>query len=158
MSISNNVPYLATTRSFPEEPTKLRNELTRAWTELSNTVNQRTIGIYDEAQIITGEQWGTAANTQVKKQPVRQVYYFGAINAGSSINIAHGFPTLTMLTALYGSVVTATPDFRPIPYVNEAVVTGQISMKADATNITVSVGATSPNVTSGVAVLEALQN
>lgn len=156
-SITNNVPYLSTTRSYPEEPTKLRNELTRSWTELSNTINQRTIGIFDGAQIITGEQWGTAADGETKKQSVRQIYYFGAVAAGGSEVIPHGFATISMITKLFGSVVTAAPDFRPLPYV-ALTASNQISLLCDNTNITVSVGSGSPNVTSGVVVLEALQN
>lgn len=162
-NIGNLSPYLPNSRKFPQDSVLLETELTKSYIDIASNVNIREIGIYDLSVINTGQQWFNPPNTQPnssnqKRQASRQVYTFGTLNAGATATIAHGIVGITTLTqSPYGCVITVTPDFRGIPYVDVTNVTNQISVRADATNIYVVNGATAPNISSGFVVIDFLQ-
>lgn len=150
--------YLVTSREFPVEQEGLNEELTKAYTDIANAVNSRTIGVHDKFQVVTGERWFNNTNVQSKRQTYRQVYEFGAITAGApAVTVAHGISGITAFTAIYGTCITATPDYRPLPYASTTA-GANIELNVDATYIYITVGAISPNVTSGIVVLEYLLN
>lgn len=129
-------------------------------TDISLKVNMREVAFYNLLETPTGQQWFKNATLAVPRQALRQVYTFGAIAAGAALNIPMnitGFATLTF-THMYGSFKTVVPDDRPLPYADEAVVTNQVSLKRAGANIVIMNGATAPNITSGIVVLEYLKN
>ncbi len=151
-NVVNQVAYLRTSREFPEEIKQLCVELSRDHIDIANTVNARTIGLFPTSRpAVTGESFYLSKNA--KQQTFRQVYTFGAIAAGASLSTAHGIQFIVQFSRIYGTCITALPDYRPIPYASVAANTN-IDVRVDSTNIIVSVGAGSPNVVSGLIVLE----
>lgn len=154
-------PFIATSTFFPDEFSSFREKFLELYRDLSNSVNTREVGIYDLVEFLTGENWFTSGNPQVKRKTYRTVYELGATAAGAATNIAHGITgvgTTTTFTHIYGACVTAAPDNRPIPFASATVVTDQIQVLVTGVNIIVTNGATAPNITSGYIILEYLKN
>ena len=74
-----NMPYLRSQRQFPtESPQALQVELDKTYIDISQAVNNRTVGLFAKGQkAITGEQWFLSGPMQ-KQQGQRQVYTFTA--------------------------------------------------------------------------------
>lgn len=161
-NVVNQVPYLRTTREFPEEMKELTVQINKSYVDIANAVNFRIIGIFPKNRpAITGESWYL---TSQRNQTLRQIYSFGAIAAGAELDIPTGIPPtdIVRFTKIYANVITTTPDYRPIPYIDPAVLTtgmtilvGQV---AGIQQIRIILGATAVPVTSGIAVLEWLSN
>lgn len=150
--------FLNTAETFPKDQDQLLIKLTSVHTDIANAVNVREISLYQQNQpVLTGQQFSVPGSNQVKKTPLRQVYYFGAIAAGATLLIAHSIPSLIQLTDSRAECVT-TVDFRPIPYVSTVALNQQISFRVTATDIEIINGAACPNITSGMVVLEYLLN
>lgn len=150
----STAPYLRTSRDFPEEPHQLSVELERSYIDIANVVNQRIIGNFPvNAPTVTGEAWFLRGGNS-KQQTQRQVYTFSG--AGTQ---AHGINTalISGFTRIYGTFTTGTL-WGPLPYVSSTLVTDQIALSVDATNITIAAGATAPTITSAFVVLEWLSN
>ena len=88
----------------------------------------------------------------------RLVVPFGAIATGATLSITHNIQSLVQFTHIYGTCITAVPDFRPIPYASATLVTNQIEVKVTPTQVVIINGATAPNIASGMIVLEYLKN
>lgn len=157
--------YLVTSRKFPTDIDELQPYLGKTYFDIAQAVNERTIGIFDLFQVVTGERWFNpakvdfnAANIPAKRQTYRQVFILPATAAGATTIIPHNIANPVAFTRIYGTCITNVPDFRPIPYASATVVTNQIEIKANATQIIVINGATAPNITSGIIVIEYLLN
>ena len=160
------MPYLRTTRNFSSDERQLRTELSKAYLDTANCINARTIGLFSSNHpAITGESW--FINKNQRQQTLRQVYPFGAITAGTELDIPTGITSFTQFTRIYGTVITANgssgkPDYRPLPYLDVGGLTGGITLLvgiiAGIQQIRIVVGALSPNITSGDVVLEWLVN
>ena len=139
---------------------QLRNILMARDTELALAMNLRDIAIYDEVEVLNGQQFFNPAATQNQKKrfAFRKVFQIPATAAGGNYTVNHNISNVTIFTRIYGTVITDFVDFRPIPYASVGAITDQISIRATATQLIIDVGATSPNVTSGIAVLEYLKN
>ncbi|HEX5553454.1 MAG TPA: hypothetical protein VFX43_09420 [Chitinophagaceae bacterium] len=167
--MSNNVtsvPLLQNHRQFPMDSVNLRETLNKMYLDVATTVNLREIAVYDVFLALNGQQWFSSStdianrsglSSSPRRQGQRQVFTFDTINAGATKTIIHGISGITLVTRLYGNVITANPDFRPLPFSDITNVTNQISIYNDATNIYVINGATAPQITSGFVVLEFLQ-
>ena len=155
MNIINRDSYLRTSRNFPFEAQALSVELTRAYVDIANSANAKTIGFFPtNSAAITGESWFLKGSSQ-KQQSLRQVYTFTA--AG---NIAHGLnlTQLSNFTRIYGTFTDGT-NYYPLPYVDTNASGNCISLKVTPTNIVVTAGGGSPpSITSGLVVLEWLSN
>ena len=150
-NIVNRTPYVRTSRSFPETEKELSYEVDKTYIDLANAINQRTIGIFPTNNpCITGNAFYVGGN---KQQSLRQLYTFGAINAGNalSINITYNAPYIY----IGGACVTSQPDSRPIPYSSNAA-NSQIDVRVDKTTSTIVIrnGSGGPNIVSGYIVLE----
>ncbi len=150
---SNQVSFLRTSRTFPEDPQALSVEIDRMYLDVANAVNNRIIGLFaNNKPTITGESFFLGKGRQ---QTSRQVYTFTA--AG---NIAHGINTSQIygFTRIYGTFSNGT-NFYPLPYVDVVAVNNQVSVYVTPTNIVITAGAGSPPaITSGIVVLEWLSN
>jgi hypothetical protein len=155
---NSNAVFLPTTIQYPKDPQELIIRLNKAYEDIATRLNVKQIGIFDLVEFLTGEQWFTTANPQVKRQTFRKAFEIGAIAAGATSTTAHGLTNVTAYTHIYGTAITDVIDYRPIPYASATVVTEQIEIKVDATNITIINGATAPNITSALVVLEYLKN
>lgn len=152
-------PFLQTSRHFPvENMQELGRVLNQMYTEIATFTNTHEIGKYEPQEILTGQQWFTAANNQKKRSAYRKVITVGAIAAGATANIAHGITGIVRVIDLSGVVTNAVPDWRPMPYAASAAGNDFITLRATAANIIIDVGAGSPAVTSGYVVIEYLKN
>lgn len=153
-NVVNAVPYIKTSRDFPEDIKQLTIQLGKSYIDIANAVNYRIIGIFPTNKpAITGESWFLLNNQ--RQQTLRQVYNFGAIPFGTTITINHGISNLTQFTRIYGTCITDLPDFRPIPYASVAP-NGNIDLRVTSTQIIIvnGSGAGTPNIVSGIIILE----
>ena len=160
-NIINQVPYLRTTREFPEDLQQLTVQVNKSYVDIANAVNNRTIGLFPTNRpAITGESWFLSGNQ--RQQTLRQVYPFGAIAAGTELDIPTGITSFVSFTRIYGTVVTNVPDYRPLPYIDPASLTTGMAILvgtvAGIQQIRIVLGATAVPVVSGIAVLEYLSN
>lgn len=148
-NIANGSPYLRTSREFPEDIDQLVVELSKAYIDTANNVNNRTIGLFPvNRPAIGGEAWYITANQ--KQQNLRQVYTFT-----TTANIAHGlnFTGIDRFVRNFGEYTDGTNWYGLIHGSNVAIA-GQISFYVTPTNIVFLVGAGAPAVTRGQVVLE----
>lgn len=148
-AVINNVPYLRTSRLFPEDPELLSVEIDKSYIDIANCVNQRTIGLFPTGKpAINGESWFLTSNQ--RQQALRQVYTFTA-----SGNIPHGLNTtsLTGFTKCTGEFTDGT-NWYGVIFGSSVAIAGQISFYITPTNIVVLSGAGAPSITSGIIILE----
>lgn len=158
---NTNAVFLPTTIQYPKDPNELLIRLNKAYEDTATRLNVKQIGIFDLIEFLTGEQWFTVGNPQVKRQTFRQVYNITnniPLAAGGTSTTAHGLTGLTAFTHIYGTCITDVVDYRPLPYVSAAAVNQQISLTVTGTNIVIVNGAAGPNITSAIVVLEYLKN
>ena len=154
-NVVNQVAYLRTTREFPyEDSYQMSVEVTKAYLDTANAVNNRTIGIFPKNKpAINGEEWFL---TSSKQQGFRQVYTFTSLPA----TIPHGITVANIygFTRIYGAFTDGTLWY-PLPYVAIAGgVASQTEVYLDNTNIYVTSGAGGPAATKGQVVLEWISN
>lgn len=148
----NSSPYLRTSRAFPVEPNALVQEISKSYIDTASAVNLRVIALFPTSRAaITGEQWFLKNNFPT--QSVRQIYIFAAIASGATLNIPHNINNILDFTRIFGTCITSTPDYRPIPF-SSTVANANISVTVTTTNIIIAVGSASPNIVSGKIVLE----
>lgn len=144
-------PYLRTSREIPKDLDKLVLQISKMYIDTANAVNSRTIGIFPATRsLATGERWYIETNQS--HQTSRQIYPFNAILAGNSLIIPHNIPNLVQGSRFYGTCITDI-DFRPIPFAS-ITLNANIELIVTSTNIVISVGSASPNLTSGIIILE----
>lgn len=154
--INTKISYLPSTEYFPEDDDELLVKLATVYSNIAKAANIKEIGLYDVVEQINGQLFFDPANAQRKRTAFRKVFPIGAIAPGAVLTFAHGIARVVLFTRIYGTCITNVVDYRPIPYVNEALVTNQVSVRASATNVFVANGATAPAITSGIVVLEYL--
>lgn len=155
---NTNSVFLPTTIQYPEDPKELLNRLNKAYEDTATRLNTKEIGIYDQIEFLTGQQWYTVGIPRIKRQTFRKVFNLGAIATGATLTTAHNITQITAFTAIYGTCVTDVVDYRPIPYASATAVNQQLEIKVTATNIVIISGAAAPNITSAIVVLEFLKN
>lgn len=148
-SISNQVPFLRTSRSFPEESQPLSVELTRSYIDIAQKVNERVIGIFPATKsAVTGESW--FLNTGKKQQTLRQVY---PITSTAAFNHGINFQNVERFTVIRGIGFDGT-NYYPIPYVSSAAVADNMGIIVTPTQVILSPGGTAPGLTKGTIILE----
>ena len=151
-SLQSQNNFLRTSREFPKEINSLSFEVDKSYVDVANAVNVRTIGIFPiNRPTVTGESFFLISNK--KQQSLRQVYKFGAIAPGATLSIPYTINGFSQFSRIYGTCITAVPDYRPIPYAS-VTVNANIELKVTTTNIVISVGAASPAIVSGIIILE----
>lgn len=153
--IINQVPYLRTSRNFPEDPKLLQSEINRSYVDIARNVNSRTIGFFSvNRSIVNGEQWFIDKNQ--RQQGLRQVYLWD----DSKLTIAHGinFFSLTNFIRIWGTFFDGT-KWQNLPYVDVVSATNQITVDLDENNIYIIKGGGSPpSCSNGQITLEWLAN
>lgn len=151
VQVTNKTPYLRTSREFPEDLADLTDILNKTYLETASAVNSRTIGIYPtNSPAITGDVWYIGG---AKYQGLRRIYEMST--GGGSIKHGIDFATVKGFTAIYGTFTDGT-NWYSLPYVDTVLVTNQISIVVDPTNIVVTGGGGGgqPVIQSGFVVLE----
>jgi len=147
--------FIAEYQDFPvHNPEELERVLTQSYIDLAQAANFKEVGTYETTEIVTGQQFFNTAAPQNKRFTYRRCYVVGAIAAGATLLIPHGIAGIIMFTRMYGTCITNVVDYRPIPMVSATTLTDQVSLRVVGANIEIVNGATAPNITSGVIVLE----
>jgi len=151
-NVSNQVPYLRTTRNFPEDPQALRVEINRSYLDIAQKVNERVIGLFTPNKpTITGEAW--FQNTGRRQQSLRQIY---EITSNASFNHGLNFQNISFFTVIRGIGFDGT-NYYPIPYVNPTAA-NQIGISVTPTQVVLTPGGGSPALVKGIIILEWLSN
>jgi len=148
-NVSNQMPYLRTSRTFPEDAQPLSVELTRSYLDIAEKVNDRTIGIFvPNKPTITGESW--FLNTGKKQQTLRQIYPITSTAA-----FAHGinFLNVERFTVIRGIGFDGT-NYYPIPYVSSVAAANNMGIIVTPTQVVLSPGGAAPALTQGTIILE----
>ena len=150
--------FLTPYQYFPPETERRILVHKDIYENVANAINQREIGMYSVAEIQNGQQFFSTSGDNTKfRQGFRKVFQLGAVAAGATDTQAHGITGATLYYHLYGGIITDVVDYRPLPYVDEATLTDQVSLKVVGANIVVINGATAPAITSGYIILEYLK-
>lgn len=144
------MPFLRTSRTFPEDPQSLSVEQNISYVDTANAVNVRTIGIHPmNRPAVNGESW-FLSNGQ-KQQALRQVYAF---TAASSIPHGINWNSVAQISPRsYGSFTDGTNWYGAI-YSSNVAIAGQVSFYVTPVNIVVIADGTAPAIVSGIIVLE----
>lgn len=126
--IINQVAYLRTSRSFPEDDIHtLCLECNRSYVDIANAVNIRVIGLFTtHKSSITGESW--YFNSQ-KRQSLRQIYVIPpTVTSGSTINIGFKLSKIYQISPKScGSYTDASGNWYGIQYSTDVVLSGRIT-------------------------------
>lgn len=152
---TEKTPYLRVQRTFPQDPQALSVEISRAYIDIAQNVNKRTIGIFANVPLVTGDTWFLNGGNR-KQQTLRQVYTItgtGSYEHGITLSNISGF------TKIYGTFVDNAGVWYPLPYVDSVNADNQISVVVNSTHIVITAGGGSPPaIASGFVVLEWLSN
>lgn len=148
-NVVNQVAYLRTSRTFPNDLNQLAVETNKAYVDTANAVNNRTISMFPTVRpAINGESWFITANQ--KQEAFRQVYKFT-----TTANIPHNVKNVVpgQFVRGFGEYTDGTNTYGLI-YGSNVAIAGQISFYISSTNIIFLVGAGAPTVTSGLVIIE----
>lgn len=144
----------------PEEPDKLREFLVEQLKRISNAVNEREVGQYQDVELLAGKQFIPGSNNpQLNRQVLRKVIDCGTLpNTGSS-TVPHeiSFTTNFTLIHLYGSATDPTAlTAVPLPYASNTA-SSDIELSMNATNIVITTAADYSSYTRTYVVCEYIQ-
>jgi hypothetical protein len=148
-NVINQIPYLRTSREFPEELKQLTVEVNKSYVDTANAVNNRIISIFPTSRpAINGESWFLSGNQ--KQQGFRQVYTFT-----STASILHRITVVTpsQFIRCFGSYTDGTNSYGLI-FASTVAIAGQISFYITSTSIVFVSGGGAPVLTQGTIVLE----
>jgi hypothetical protein len=148
-NVTNQVPFLRTSRDFPDEIKSLSYELDKTYIDIANCVNNRVIGLYPTNRPgITGESFYLINNS--RQQTLRQVFTFT-----TTASITHGIKVtnINQFTKCSGSFTNGTASMGLI-YASTVAIAGQITFYITTTQIVFLVGAGAPALTNGRIILE----
>ena len=143
------VPYLRTSRTYPNDLNSLSIELNKSYIDTALCVNLRTIGIFSTKYAsITGESW--FLDVTRKQQGIRQAYLFTSF---SPINHNLNLEDVARFTRCYGEYTDGT-NWYGVIFASSVAIAGQRSFYIDPTNILFMTGAGAPTLVSGIIVIE----
>jgi hypothetical protein len=153
-NIINSVPFVRTSRDFPEDLHQLAVESNLAYLEVAGAINNRTIGLFPaNRSAVGGESWFI---TNQRQQNLRQIFTFtGAGNIPHNIK----FSSVSMFTKPQGSYTDGTNYYGAI-YASSVPIAGQVTFYVTPDvgntpgNIVVLADAAAPAIVSGIIVLE----
>lgn len=155
---NSQTAFLNTSIVFSDDESQRLYELTKLSTDIANYVNIREIGQFELVELLNGQQFSNSTTSTKKIFAYRKLFYFGAIIPGATLVIPHGIVGFTQMTHIYGTAITNTLNYIPIPYVSTVNVNRQIELLVDAVNLTIISGTNAQNITNGMIILEYLKN
>lgn len=151
MTIPNEkTPYLRVQRTFPQDSQALSVEMSKAYIDIAQNMNKRSIGVFANVGSITGDTWYLSGGNS-KQQSLRQVYPFTA--AGS---IPHGliWSSVSFISPnSYGSYTDGT-NWYGVIFSTQTAETGQVIFYVTPTDIVIVADGGAPPITSGQIILE----
>lgn len=146
--------YIPMYRNFQQDEEELKLLLATTYNQIASSLNLKINGIFDKIEVQTGSQYNDPAEIRNTKFSFRQMFYIDP----AALTFNHGITGATLFTAIYGTLITNVPDFRPLPYVDVVAAANQTGIRVTATQVIISNGAGAPAITGGIVVLEYLKN
>ena len=115
----NNAPYVITSREFPQDSIQLSQVLTKMYFEVSNAINNRTIGLYDQYQIPTGNRYFNTGDPTNRLQSFRQAYQVNALPNNTTLTIPSNISidSNTKFVNIYGVAQSGTIAVALTPWI-----------------------------------------
>jgi hypothetical protein len=163
-NVINSIPYLRTSRHFPEDAENLSQELDKSYIEIAQNVNARIIGLFAiNRPSITGESW--FLNTQ-RMQTLRQVYLVPpAATTGTLIPLGFKINNISQFSHKCYGTFTNGVDWFGLIFASSTAIAGQVSfymqtdtLNPETDNIVIVVDAGAPAITYGTITIEWLSN
>ena len=125
INLFTQVPYLRTSRNFPEDLHQLTVEVNKSYVDIANCVNNRTMSIFTtQVAVVNGESWFING---IKHQGFRATYQIGALSIfPASIPHFINFSNLFEFVRCFGSYTDGTNYYGAI-YGSNVAIAGQIS-------------------------------
>jgi hypothetical protein len=131
---------------------------------ISLSLNAKTSGTYSQSEFLDGNAWfpittGTKAASYTQRGEFRCVIDFGALPNAGAKSVAHNLDTTNWrIVDIYaGATNPIAPSFIPIPFASPTL-NLNISLEADATNVTITTGVNRTAYTTCYVVLEYLKS
>lgn len=125
----------------------------QAFYDTAEAVNVREISEYPLKEIVNGNLMFTSGNPLKYRTVFRKVFEVGAILAGATSTTAHSISGITEATHLYGTAVTSTGNFLPLPHASNTA-NASVELYADATNVYIVNGSGADDIDSAIIVFE----
>lgn len=159
-SVINQISFVKTTREFPDDLYQLSREMNRGWIELAAAINNRIIGIFPTGKPAqTGESW--FINSSDRQSSLREVYTFGAVTNGATLNTGFKFSSISGFTRCWGEYTDSSGNWYGLIFASPTAIAGQISfwLKVNGSStisdqIVFQVDVAAPTPVSGTLVLE----
>lgn len=163
-NIINQIPFLRTSREFPEDIHQLTVEINKSYLDIANIVNARTIGLYPTNRAaITGNSYFF---TTARQQSLRQIYIVrSGIMTGSAINLGFKISSISQFSPkCYGTYTDGT-NWYGLIFASNVAIAGQVSFylavngaSTMTDQIVFEVDAAAPAVTYGTVIAEWISN
>lgn len=148
-NVANRVPYLRVSRSFPQDPQRMRIEINKAYVDIANAVNDRTISFFTTTRpILTGENW--VISEAQRQEGFRKVFTFSST---TSINHGINLSNVERFVRGFGSYSDGT-NWYGLIFGSNGAIPNQISFYLTSTQIVFVVDGGAPALSRGTIVLE----
>lgn len=116
-------PYVITSRTFPFDETLLPAILSKMYFELANAINSRTIGIYDQSLIASGNIWFNTGIVNSREQSFRQVYTISSLLLGTNtIPLGINVDSNTIFVNISGTAQSTSVSVALTPWISGPLV------------------------------------
>lgn len=155
------VNQLPLSMDFPRDEDKFYQVLTDLYKRIANCVNTKEGGLFSLQELYSSQQYFIIGNPNNFRNVYRTTFDMvdlngGPITAGSTVTFAHNIVGIKAPTHIYGGATNsdAPVKFLPLPYVSATLITDQIQIYLDPTNVTLINGATQTDLTQAYIVAE----
>ncbi len=169
MSFSNDQPIqvnqLPISVIFPKDQVKFLDILTELYKRIANCVNTKEGGLFTLQELFDSQQYFTQGKPGIFRNVYRKVFDMvdlngGPIAPGVTVTFPHNIVGIIATAHIYGGATNSDVPikFIPLNYVSATVITKQIEIYLDPTNVTLINGATQSALTQAYVVAEYLKN
>lgn len=156
----NTNNFLPTTHIIPDDVEQKDLKLREYLNAIAQATNSKDSGVYDFGESITGQRFlptfsTTGSSSANYRDVFRTVLDFGALPNNTSKTLAHGIDVTSnvSITRFYGGATDPGSSLIPLPFAS-LILANNISLEADATNVTITTGSNRTNFTRTYIVLE----
>ena len=168
MSFSSDQPTLVNqlplSMDFPDDPVKFKEILTLLYKRIANAVNTKEGGLFSLAEQFDFQQYFIQGNPNNFRNVYRKTFDMvnlngGPIAPGATVTFAHNINGIVDPTHIYGAATNSDVPVKYIPlnYVSTTLITDQVQIYLDPTNVTLINGATQSALTQAYIVAEYLK-
>lgn len=146
---------------FPRDQEKFLEALTLLYKRIANSVNTKEGGLFSLQELFDSQQYFIPAQPNTFRNVYRKVFDMVSLNgapiaAGATATFAHNIAGIVTCTHIYGGATNSDnpKKFLPLNYVSATLITDQIQIYLDPTNVTLINGSTQTALTQAYIVAE----